>query len=137
MPKLNAIVETSLYVDDLERAAQFYEARLGLEPLLKTRTLNAYDVGGKSVLLLFLRGASAHTQHSPDGDIPAHDGQGPIHMCFSIDREELAGWEALFAQHTIAIEGRMTWARGGESIYVRDPDGHLLELMTSGNWRGH
>ena len=58
MPRLNRIVETALYVDDLDRAAEFYEAKLGLAPMLKTKTLFAYDVGGQNVLLLFLRGAS-------------------------------------------------------------------------------
>ena len=34
MPRLNRIIETALYVDDLERARTFYETKLGLEPLL-------------------------------------------------------------------------------------------------------
>src|SRR5690348_1933853 len=33
MPRLKRIVETALYVDDLERARAFYEDQLGLEPL--------------------------------------------------------------------------------------------------------
>ena len=33
MPRLNRIVETALYVDDLDRAAEFYEAKLGLAPM--------------------------------------------------------------------------------------------------------
>ncbi len=39
VPRLNRIIETALYVDDLERARAFYETKLGLEPLLKTATL--------------------------------------------------------------------------------------------------
>ena len=37
----------------------------------------------------------------------------------------------------VAIEGRTKWPRGGESIYFRDPDGHLLELATPGLWPGY
>ena len=28
----------------------------------------------------------------------------------------------------------MNWERGGQSIYFRDPDGHLVELATPGIW---
>jgi catechol 2,3-dioxygenase-like lactoylglutathione lyase family enzyme len=28
----------------------------------------------------------------------------------------------------------MNWARGGKSLYFRDPDGHLVELVTPGVW---
>lgn len=134
MPRLNRIIETALYVDDLDRAQAFYETKLGLRPMLQTRTLFAYDVGGASVLLLFRRGQSLHTQSSANGNIPPHDGHGPLHICFAIDASELAAWEERLQQHGIDIEGRMRWDRGGSSIYFRDPDGHLLELMTPGIW---
>lgn len=134
MPRLNHIVETALYVDDLDRAAAFYEEKFGLSSMLRTRTLFAYDIGGQNVLLLFLRGASLETQTSERGSIPPHDGHGPLHICFAVDADELSGWEALLEQQGIAIEGRMSWNRGGKSIYFRDPDGHLLEIMTPGNW---
>ena len=135
MPRLNRVIETALYVDELEPAARFYEGTLGLEPLLKTATLFAYDVGGSNVLLVFKRGASQRTQELPGGTIPPHDGSGQIHVCFAIDAEDLPRWETFLAEQGVAIEGRVTWAPGGESIYFRDPDGHLLELMTPGNWR--
>lgn len=134
MPRLNRIVETALYVDDLERARAFYEEKLGLVPLLQTGTLHAFDVGGQSVLLLFKRGASLQTQHSAGGTIPPHDGEGPLHIAFGIDAEELPAWEARLAELGIPIEGRMRWERGGTSLYLRDPDGHLLEWVTPGLW---
>jgi catechol 2,3-dioxygenase-like lactoylglutathione lyase family enzyme len=134
MPRLNRIVETALYVEDLERARSFYEDKLGLAPLLKTATLYAYDVGGQSVLLLFRRGASLETQRSSRGEIPPHDGQGPLHIAFAIDADELAAWEARLEELGIPIEGRMVWERGGTSLYLRDPDGHLLEWVTPGLW---
>lgn len=135
MPRLNRIVETALYVDDLDRARAFYEDKLGLAPLLKTKTLFAYDVGGSNVLLLFRRGASLQTQRSTGGTIPPHDGSGPLHIAFAIDAEELPAWEARLSELGIAIEGRMQWERGGTSLYLRDPDGHLLELTTPGLWK--
>lgn len=135
MPRLNRIIETALYVDDLERARDFYETKLGLAPLLKTATLFAYDVGGQSVLLLFQRGASLQTQASAGGSIPPHDGQGPLHIAFAVEEAELAAWEENLEQLGIAVEGRMRWGGGGKSLYFRDPDGHMLELATPGLWR--
>lgn len=135
MPRLNRIVETALYVDDLDRARDFYEAKLGLAPLLKTKTLFAYDVGGASVLLLFLRGASLQTQRFDHGSIPPHDGSGSLHIAFAVDADDLAAWEAKLDQLGIPVEGRMQWDRGSKSLYFRDPDGHMLELVTPGLWR--
>ncbi len=134
-PRISGVLETALYVDDLERARAFYETKLGLEPLLKTATLFAYDVGGQSVLLLFQRGQSLHTQSSAGGSIPPHDGHGPLHIAFAVEENELAAWDEKLQQLEIAVEGRMDWDRGGRSLYFRDPDGHLLELMTPGIWR--
>ena len=66
--------------------------------------------------------------------VPPHDGSGPLHIAFAVSAEELAAWEQRLAAHGVEIEGRTKWRRGGESIYFRDPDGHLLELATPGLW---
>ena len=134
MPKLNAVLETALYVDDLQRARAFYEEALSLPVLFANQRMCAFDVGGKSVLLTFLRGGSAGSMQTPGGTIPGHDGQGPLHMGFAIAAEELAAWEERLRERGIAIESRTTWSRGGISLYFRDPDGHLLELATPGLW---
>jgi catechol 2,3-dioxygenase-like lactoylglutathione lyase family enzyme len=99
--------------------------------------LCAYDVGSRGVLLLFLRGRSFETVQLPGGTIPPHDGDGPVHIAFSIAANELAAWEQRLKAEDIAIEGRTKWPRRGESIYFRDPDGHLLELATPGLWPGY
>ena len=134
MPKLDRVLETALYVDDLERAAQFYERVLGLPALSKDSRFRAYDVGGTSVLLLFQRGATLETMRLPGGTIPPHDGHGPLHVAFAIAANELPAWTERLAANKVAIEGETNWPRGGRSIYFRDPDGHLLELATSGLW---
>jgi catechol 2,3-dioxygenase-like lactoylglutathione lyase family enzyme len=132
--KLDRVIETSLYVDDLDRAAKFYEDVLELRVLTSDARFRAYDVGGKSVLLLFRRGATLETVRMPGGTIPPHDGHGPLHMAFAVTADALPQWEARLDERGIAIEGRTDWSRGGRSIYFRDPDGHLLELATPGLW---
>jgi catechol 2,3-dioxygenase-like lactoylglutathione lyase family enzyme len=135
MPRLDRIVETSIYVDDLDRAARFYEAVLGLSALIKIERLYAYDVGGANILLVFKRGASADAMAMPTGVIPGHDATGRIHVCFAVSAAELPAWEVGLAAHGVTIEGRVDWPPGGTSVYFRDPDGHMLELATPGLWR--
>src|SRR5262245_47828909 len=116
MPTLTGVLETSLYVDDLERAARFYEDVLGLPALTSDSRFRAYDVGGRSVLLLFQRGATLETVVMPGGIIPPHDGHGPLHIALASPAAELPAWEQRLAAHGIVIEGRTHWRRGGDSI---------------------
>ncbi len=83
VPKLDRVLETALYVDDLDRAAEFYEQVLELTALTQDSRFRAYDVGGTNVLLLFLRGATLETVQMPGGTIPPHDGHGPLHVAFA------------------------------------------------------
>jgi catechol 2,3-dioxygenase-like lactoylglutathione lyase family enzyme len=134
VPKLEGVIETALYVDDLERARAFYHDTLGLPLMSADNRFLAFDVGGRSVLLLFHRGGTLETVHLPGGTIPPHDGHGPLHVAFSVSADGLPKWEARLAEQGVAIEARTAWPRGGHSIYFRDPDNHLLELVTPGVW---
>jgi catechol 2,3-dioxygenase-like lactoylglutathione lyase family enzyme len=134
MPKLDGILETALYSDDMERARAFYEGVLELKPIFSDSRLCAYGVAGRDVLLIFKRGAAKETVTMPGGSIPGHDGAGPLHIAFAIGKDELEQWEKHLASRGVAIEGATSWSRGGRSIYFRDPDGHLLELATPGLW---
>jgi catechol 2,3-dioxygenase-like lactoylglutathione lyase family enzyme len=135
MPGLRGVLETSLYVEDLSRAAAFWEQTIGLSPLVPgDKRFRAFDAGGNSVLLLFEQGATLETVHLPGGTIPPHDGEGRLHVAFAVAADELPAWEARLAAAGVAIEGRTEWPRGGRSIYFRDPDHHLVELATPGLW---
>ena len=134
MPALQSILETALYVDDLDRARAFYEEVMGLKAMFADQRLCAMDVAGRSVLLLFRRGGSTQAAVLPGGTIPPHDGSGPVHMAFAATEDELPAWESHLAVHRIAIEGRVRWPRGSTSLYFRDPDGHALEIATPGLW---
>jgi catechol 2,3-dioxygenase-like lactoylglutathione lyase family enzyme len=136
-PKLGRIVETGLYVEDLEISKQFYCDRLGLAVLLDASPrLLALDAGPGSVLLLFQRG---HTDAAeiPAGRIPGHGAQGVQHFAFGIDESDLPSWEQRLSEAGIEIESRTAWSPRGRSIYFRDPDGHSVELLTPGFWRNY
>lgn len=134
MPALQGVLETCLYVDDLERARGFYEGVLGLRTMFEDARLLAYPVGDRSALLIFHRGGTTETVHLPGGTIPPHDGHGPVHCALAVAAADLPAWEARLAARQIPIEGRTHWPRGSISVYFRDPDGHLLELATPGLW---
>jgi catechol-2,3-dioxygenase len=113
MPRLSGVLETALYVDDLDRARLFYEQLFELSVLHSDRRMCAYDVSGCGILLLFRQGASTSVVEMPGGVIPPHDGRGPAHIAFSITADDLAAWEKRLANFGVEIEVRATWPRGG------------------------
>ncbi|WP_138469686.1 VOC family protein [Poseidonocella sp. HB161398] len=136
-PRIGAILETVLYVADLDRGMAFFRDVMGLPVLSDQERLKAFDVGGQGVLLLFEAGATTETVRFPGGTIPPHDGQGPVHMAFAIAAEALEPWRQHLEANGVEIEGEAAWPRGGHSLYFRDPDGHCLELATPGLWPGY
>ena len=137
IPKLARVLETALYVADLDKAAAFYTDVLGLSCIHADHRMRAYDVGGNGVLLLFPQGGSLQPIETPGGFVPPHDGSGPMHVAFSIDEDELETWQDHLRRAGVTLEGRTQWRRGGVSVYFRDPDNHLLEIATPGLWKGY
>ena len=133
MTRIRRILETVLYCDDLARTAAFYQILLGASPMLSGDRLVAIDAGEGTVLLLFQRGNSGPL-NAPGGLVPGHDGGGPVHLAFAIDATDIDAWSTRLAQLGIDIESRVTWERGGLSLYFRDPDGRSVELATPGLW---
>lgn len=134
MPPVISILETGIYVEDVARAAKFYEDVFGFERMISDDRFCAFAVAKGSVLLLFRRGGTTRPTVLPGGVLPPHDGYGQLHFAFSIERNELEPWIEALGRKGVEIEGRMRWPRGGESVYFRDPDQNLLELATPGVW---
>jgi catechol 2,3-dioxygenase-like lactoylglutathione lyase family enzyme len=134
MPAIHGVVETSLYVADLERSARFYEDMLGFSRMVGDERFRALSVAGRQVLLLFKRGASLKPGTVPGGIIPPHDGSGELHLAFAIELADFEPWRRRLSDKGITIESTVCWERGGQSLYFRDPDQHLVELITPGCW---
>ena len=127
-PKTEGVLESSLYVDDVAASAQFYEKIFGFQVISDFGERGcAMQAGNRQVLLLFKKGGSRAMQ-SP------HDGDGELHLAFAIPAAELANWELWLAKNEIAVEEKCAWEMGGQSLYFRDPDRHLIEVATPGVW---
>jgi catechol 2,3-dioxygenase-like lactoylglutathione lyase family enzyme len=128
-PAVNGVLETSLYVASAARSAEFYRRVFGFEPLESDIPLDddtrlcPMRAGDRSVLLLFKKGATPDT-----------DATGAIHIAFGIAHSDLGRWEDWLKQLGISIETRRTFKYGGKALYFRDPDDHLLEVVTPGVW---
>ena len=134
MPRVAGILETCLYVADMKKSAEFYERLFGFQRMLSNERICAFDVNGRDVLILFLQGGTSQPVELPGGILPPHDGSGQSHFAFAIAREDLAAWEKHLTDKGVAIESRVHWESGGDSLYFRDLDGHLAELATPGIW---
>jgi catechol 2,3-dioxygenase-like lactoylglutathione lyase family enzyme len=134
MPAIGRVLETSLYVDDLARSIGFYQRIFGLAALMADDRFCALNVSSQQVLLLFVKHRTTEPIATPGGIIPPHDGEGQMHLAFTIAKEDEGAWTDRLKAAGIAIESRVAWPRGGFSLYFRDPDDHLLELVSPGCW---
>ena len=87
-------------------------------------------VGPGQLLILFKHGATLNPIPVANGFIPPHDGGGEQHFAFGVPAEAFADWMAVLGEKGIAIESVIDWPQGGRSLYFRDPDRLLVELVT-------
>ena len=128
--KIKAVVETAVYVDDLDDAEDFYRRILGLRVMGKEPGRHVFfQVGEAGVLLAF------RAETTLKGDpLPPHGAAGPGHFALGIDAEALDAWRTLLQGHGVSVEKEVEWPKGGKSLYFRDPAGNLVELVTPGVW---
>ena len=130
MTKIQNIVETSAYVDDLDRAERFYADVLGLELIGREPGRHVFfRVGASDVLLIFDPATTLTGDHPP-----AHGARGPGHFAFGIPADALDEWRRRLEERGVAIEHEQQWPRGGRALYFRDPAGNSVELITPGRW---
>jgi catechol 2,3-dioxygenase-like lactoylglutathione lyase family enzyme len=127
---IKGVVETAIYVDDLDATETFYRTVLGLRFIGKEPGHHAFfQVGEADVLLAFLADAT-----SKGDSLPPHGAAGPGHFALGIEADTFDAWRTRLQGHGVVIEKEVTWPRGGRSLYFRDPSGNLGELITPGVW---
>jgi catechol 2,3-dioxygenase-like lactoylglutathione lyase family enzyme len=126
---IDRVLETVLYVDDLEAAGRFYGEVLGLPLDSRKAGLFCFFRVGDGMLLLFDPIASRANR-----DVPAHGAIGAGHACLAVAESALDGWRARLQALGVTIEHEQAWPRGGRSFYCRDPAGNSIELATPRIW---
>ena|SRR5438105_3776788 len=128
--KIQAIIETAIYVDDLQTTEAFYGTVLGLRVIGKEPGRRVFfQVGEASVLLAFLAEATLKGEQ-----LPSHGTSGPGHFAMGIEADAFDEWRKLLHGHGVTVEKEVAWPRGGTSLYFRDPTGNSVELVTPGVW---
>lgn len=114
-----------LIVRDLERSLRFYTETLGL-PLGHRSGPYAQLDTGTTRLSLFERSAMADTLGADDLEAP--DPRAPaFELGFKVDAVDDA-WDELTSQGVPRVVPPTDRPWGQRTAYLRDPDGHLIEL---------
>ncbi|WP_419695346.1 VOC family protein [Mesorhizobium muleiense] len=131
----SAILESALYVTDLDAAEKFYTDLLGLDLLGKVEGRHLFFRCGDGVLLIF-NAAATKVPPAPDAKlkVPPHGTVGDGHLCFAASADEIVRWRAHLERKKIAIESEFEWPQGGRSIYIRDPSGNSIEFAEPRIW---
>lgn len=117
-----AAVLTMFYYQDVDRAAAWYEDKLGFRRLMQTTGFVLFEVSGVAQLALI---GAGHGSQQPI----AGSGKGAI---LSIETEDLEGWHALlFAREVEGTGTGLQVGGGGRTVEfkVQDPEGYTIEFF--------
>ena len=137
-PPIRDVHETAIYGDDLDAMVGFYRDVLGLELVDDGRPLMVcFRVSAPPgrVLLIFDPARAG----VPGRAVPSHGTRGAGHFALRIDEGSYDAWVARLREHGVAVEHEEVWKeeegwRRGRSVYVRDPAGNSVELVTADIW---
>ncbi len=132
--RLKSILEASLYVDDLDRAAWFYGEVLGLEKITRLDGRHVFFRCGGGVLLTFMPDASREPPPPGALPVPPHGADGPGHVCFAVEPDEIDPLIEALEAHGIGVESDFRWPHGPRSVYVRDPFDNSIEFAEPNLW---
>lgn len=109
-----------LTVADVERTLGWYEEHLGLEPL----RVDEWRKGDAPFPSL-----RVNESMIIDVIVGPRAGENVDHICLLVDTDDLAAIAASGRFDVVGGPSRLWGARGyGQGLYVRDPDGNVLEL---------
>ena len=126
------LAELVLIVEDVPRAADFYEQVVGLQPEHRTGEEWAWFWAGKpgeAQRVALHKGALLFEEHSP---FPEGHRFGTVHFAFDVAREDLDGAVQRVRSAGVEVYGPVQFDEpfNALSYYFYDPDGNLLEFFS-------
>lgn len=133
--------EVQLVTGDLERLEAFYRERLRLKVSLRDgqRGRVHFRLRRGQLILALADGEKEAAPTWPglppsllapaDPRGPAPSAHGPIHFAIHVDATQLARDCERLRSEGLDVRGPLRWPGGERSIYVRDPDGNVVELI--------
>src|SRR5205823_9037198 len=86
--RLERILETSLYADDLDQAEAFYKSVLGLNLFAKEAGRHLFFKLGDQMLLIFNPARTIE-----ESEVAPHGAHGPGHVAFTVPMSEMDEWK--------------------------------------------
>ena len=128
-PRLGGLHHVTLICQDVERAVEFYGGLLGMR--LVERTVNEDDRGARHLLFgdeLGRSGTLVTCLEYPELEEGTVGRGSTHHFALAVESEqELAAWRDYLRARGVPCTDVLERAHF-KSIYLRDPDGHILEL---------
>jgi catechol-2,3-dioxygenase len=126
------LAELVLIVEDVPRAADFYEQVVGLQPEHRTGEEWAWFWAGKpgeAQRLALHKGSLLFEEHSP---FPEGHRFGTVHFAFDVARGDLDGAVERVRSAGVDVYGPVQFDEpfNALSYYFYDPDGNLLEFFS-------
>ena len=108
------LIELAYFTENVQQMADFYHGLLGVVPVAKSDDLAIFMSGQTKIFI--------HRKYVPnEGELPADN-----HIAFAVEDVD-ATFEALLKQR-MTLEAATKDYYGGRSAYLRDPDGHMVEI---------
>ena len=110
--------ELAYFTDNVKGMSDFYRSLLGAEPVAQSDDMAIFMSGGTKIFI--------HRSYSAsEGDLPPNN-----HVAFAVEDVDTACAALIEQGLTLEIPPKdYYW---GRSAYLRDPDGHQVEITKAG-----
>ena len=131
--RIQGIDHVVLRVRDLERSLAFYCGALGCTEERRLDELGLVQLRAGSALIDLVPVASPLGRAG--GGEPAPDGRNVDHVALRVEHFDAEAWRAHLLAHGVEpgdVAERYGADGNGPSMYIRDPDGNVIELKGPG-----